>query len=140
MADLKAKHDIRLPMIVVYGAVDGASSNDGLIPAKGVLRDAIDEMKTYDGIATPDTTKVVYSPSGPSYDALVPGAKLTVLAAGRFQKYDYVTADTKQPMFSWVWVVDMPHGTAPGQAQLIWDFFKTWKRNPDGSLAYIAGR
>jgi poly(3-hydroxybutyrate) depolymerase len=143
VADLKAKHDIRIPMMVVYGAVDAASSNDGLIPAKGVLTDAINQMKAYDGVNTPDSTRPFDSPSGPSYDVLVPGGKLTQLDVnahfpnGRYQKYDYATADTNRVIFSWVWVTDMPHGTAPGQAQLIWDFFKTWKRNPDGSLTYL---
>jgi poly(3-hydroxybutyrate) depolymerase len=143
IADLKAKRDIRLPMMVVYGAVDSASSNDGLIPAKGTLRDAIDMMKAYDGITTPDSTRPFDSPAGPTYDVLVPGAKLTQVGPtgrypkGRFAKYDYLTDDKKQPMFSWVWVVDMPHGTARGQAELVWDFFKNWRRNPDGSLTYL---
>ena len=144
VADLKAKQDIRLPMMVVYGAEDAASSNDGLIPAQGVLRNAINNMKAYDGITTPDSTKLYNSPGGPAYEVLVPGAKLTPLRVdahypnGRLLRYDYASADTKQPIFSWVWVLDMPHGGALGQAQLIWDFFKTWKRNPDGSLTYSA--
>jgi poly(3-hydroxybutyrate) depolymerase len=144
VADIKAKHNIRLPMMVVYGAEDAASSNDGLIPAEGVLHNAINNMKAYDGISTPDLTKVVNSSGGPSYEALMPGARLTPLDVdahypdGRILKYDYFTDDTKQPMFSWVWVKDMPHGSAPGQAQMIWDFFKHWKRNKDGSLTYLA--
>jgi poly(3-hydroxybutyrate) depolymerase len=144
VADLKAKRDIRLPMMIVYGAVDSASSTDGLIPAQGVLRNAINNMKTYDGVTTSDTTKVFDSPNAPAYEILVPGAKLTQSGIdvhypkGRFQRYDYVSADRKQPIFSFVWVVDMPHGNAPGQAQMIWDFFKTWRRNPDGALTYAA--
>jgi len=143
VADLKAKSDIRLPMMVVYGAVDAETSNDGLLLAKGVLRDAINQMKAYDGITTPDATKMVNSPAGPSYEALVLGAALRPAGVddpqGRIQRYEYLSADTKLPLFDWVSVCDMAHGSLPDQAQLMWNYFKNWRRNSDGSLTY-AGR
>jgi poly(3-hydroxybutyrate) depolymerase len=144
VADLKAKRDIRVPMMVVYGAVDSQSSTDGLIPSDGVLRHVIDNMKKYNGITTPETTKTFDSPNAPPYDILVPGGKLIAsdvnahFPKGRFQRYDYLSADTKLPLFSWVWVVDMPHGTAPGESQMIWDYFKNWRRNPDGTLTHAS--
>jgi poly(3-hydroxybutyrate) depolymerase len=142
VADLKTKSDIRVPMIIFYGAVDGASSTDGLVPGDGILQRAIANMKKYNGITTPDTVKTFDSPNAPPYDILIPGGKLNPAGVdahypkGRIQRYDYLSADTKQPLFSWAWVVDMPHGTAPGQTQMIWDYFKNWSRSPDGSLKY----
>jgi poly(3-hydroxybutyrate) depolymerase len=137
---LKAK-GLHIPMIVVYGAQDRQSSTDGLIPAKGVLRNVIDIVKSYDGITTPDRTETYRSPNAAPYDVLIPGAKLTLTGPmkgypkGRFQRYDYATPDGK-PMFSFVWAVDMPHGQDFREAQMEWDFFKHWKRNPDGSVTY----
>jgi hypothetical protein len=141
IADNEAK-GLRLPMIVVYGAQDRQSTNDGLIPAKGVLRNVIDTMKTYDGVTTPDRTQPFQSASAPPYDVLIPGGKFSQTGPdvgypkGRFERYDYVSTDGK-PIFSWVWVVDMPHSQAVGEAQLEWNFFKSWRRNSDGSLAYV---
>jgi hypothetical protein len=129
-------------MIVIYGAQDRQSSTDGLIPAKGVLRNVIDMVKSYDGITTTDGSRLFQSVNAPPYDVLVPGGKLTQMGPltgypkGRFQRYDYATPDGK-PMFSFVWAVDMPHGQDFRQAQMEWDFFKHWKRNPDGSSTYI---
>jgi poly(3-hydroxybutyrate) depolymerase len=137
---LKAK-GLHIPMIVMYGAQDRQSSTDGLIPAQGVLRNVIDIVKSYDGITTADRTERFRSPNAAPYDVLVPGAKLTQTGPmagypkGRFQRYDYATPDGK-PMFSFVWAVDMPHGQDPREAQMEWDFFKVWKRNPDGSVTY----
>ncbi|MDB5459756.1 MAG: Poly(3-hydroxybutyrate) depolymerase-like protein [Caulobacteraceae bacterium] len=143
VAEMKAK-GLRLPMLAVYGAQDRQSSTDGLIPAQGVLRNAIDTMKAYDGVTTPDRPELFQSPNATPYEILAPGGRLTQTGPdvgypkGRFLRYDYVSADAKQPIFSWVWAIDMPHGQAPGQAQLEWDFFKSWRRNPDGSLTYTA--
>lgn len=134
---------LRLPMIVVYGAQDRQSSTDGQIPAKGVLRNVIDTMKTYDDVKTPDGTKLFQSVNTAPYDVLVPGGKFSQTGPevgypkGRLERYDYTSADGK-PMFSWVWVVDMPHGQAVGEAQLEWNFFKSWRRNSDGSLTYLS--
>jgi poly(3-hydroxybutyrate) depolymerase len=137
---LKAQ-GLHIPMIVIYGSQDRQSTTDGLIPAQGVLRNVIDIVKSYDGITTSDRTEPFQSPHAPPNDILVPGGKLnptgmtTGYPKGRFQRYDYTTPDGK-PMFSFVWVVDLPHGQAPGEAQMEWDFFKVWKRNPDGSVTY----
>jgi poly(3-hydroxybutyrate) depolymerase len=137
---LKAQ-GLHIPMIVIYGSQDRQSTTDGLIPAQGVLRNVIDIVKSYDGITTADRTQPFQSPNAPPYDVLVPGGKLNPSGValgypkGRFQRYDYATPDGK-PMFSFVWVTDMPHGQLPGEAQMEWDFFKAWKRNPDGSLTY----
>jgi poly(3-hydroxybutyrate) depolymerase len=139
---LKAQ-GLHIPMIVFYGSQDRQTTTDGLIPAKGVLRNVIDIVKSYDGITTPDRTQPYLSANAPPYDILVPGGKLTSsgVAAGypkgRFQRYDYATPDGK-PMFSFVWVLDLPHGQTRGEAQMEWDFFKHWKRNPDGSVTYTA--
>jgi poly(3-hydroxybutyrate) depolymerase len=140
---LKAQ-GLHIPMIVIYGAQDRQSTTDGQIPATGVLRNVIDIVKSYDGVTTPDRTQRYVSANAPPYDVLVPGGKLnpsgvtTGYPNGRFQRYDYTTPDGK-PIFSFVWVLDMPHGQAPGEAQMAWDFFKHWKRNADGSVTYIPG-
>ncbi|HTI67509.1 MAG TPA: PHB depolymerase family esterase [Caulobacteraceae bacterium] len=142
--NLKAKSDIRIPEMMIYGAMDPGGSTDGKIPATGILRTAIDRMKTYNHITTPDRTAKFVSPNTAPYDILVPGAKLTVsgvdahFPAGRFLRYDYVSADPKPlPLFSFVLVNDMPHGSDLRQAQMAWDFFKNWRRNPDGSVVYV---
>jgi len=141
IADNEAK-GLRLPMIVVYGSQDRQSTNDGLIPAKGVLRNVIETMKTYDGVTTPDRTQLFQSAYAPPYEVLLPGGKFSQTGPeigypkGRLERYDYLSADGK-PIFSWVWVTDMPHGQAVGEAQLEWNFFKSWRRNSDGSLAYV---
>jgi poly(3-hydroxybutyrate) depolymerase len=143
-ANLKAKSDVRIPEMIIYGNMDPGGSTDGKIPATGVLRTAIDQVKKFNNITTPDRTTRFNSPFTAPYDILVPGAKLTVVGtdarfpAGRFLKYDYMSADPKPlPLFSFVMVNDMPHGSDPRQAQMMWDYFKNWKRNPDGSLAYV---
>ncbi|HTI66666.1 MAG TPA: PHB depolymerase family esterase [Caulobacteraceae bacterium] len=143
IARVKAKSDIRIPTLVVYGAVDVASSTDAKIPAEGPLRNAIDLVKRFNNIKTPDRVQRFASPNTAPYDVLVPGAKLVMTGiephfpGGRIQRYDYVSADPKPlNLFSWAWVTDMPHGQAERQAQFEWDYFKHWKRNPDGTLTY----
>ncbi|WP_011582220.1 MULTISPECIES: PHB depolymerase family esterase [Chelativorans] len=133
---------LRIPMMIVYGSSDGGSSMDGMIPAQGVLRNAIDEMKAFNGIKTEDRTELYDSRNGEPYQILVPGADLIQEAVderfpeGRFQNYAYSTDDGLN-LLSFVWVLDMPHGQAPGQTDLMWDFLQQWQRNPDGSLRYL---
>lgn len=140
---IRAKGFVRLPTMIVYGAVDSASSVDGLIPADGVLRGAIDEIKAYNHLTAPDKVEHVDSANTAPYDALVPGGTLVAggrdahYPEGRFKLYRYESADTKPlPLFDFVWVADLTHGDIPQEAQLEWDFFKNWRRNPDGSLSY----
>jgi poly(3-hydroxybutyrate) depolymerase len=143
VAALKAKGDVRMPMMIVYGDVDSAGSTDAKIPAQGVLRDAIDEIKAYNNIKTPDRIVAFNSPNTLSYEVLVPGAKLVRQGVdrrykdGRFQVSAYMSADPRPlNLFSFVWVKDMTHGQDSRTAQLEWDYFKQWRRNPDGTLAY----
>jgi poly(3-hydroxybutyrate) depolymerase len=145
VADLKAKGDVRIPMMIVYGAVDGGGSTDGKIPAQGVLRGAIDEMKQYNRISTPDKVVRFDSPNSAPYDVLVLGGKTVGAAvgptypAGRFQVTQYASSDpTPLNLFSFVWVTDLPHGGDAREAQFEWDYFKHWRRNADGSLTYSA--
>ena len=145
VADLKAKGDVRLPTMVIYGSVDSASSTDGLIPAEGVLRNSINLLKTYNNIKATDKISRFNSAYTAAYDVLTPGGKASVskpnaqYKATAFNRYDYMSADPAPlPLLSWVWVTDMPHGTAPGQAELMWSYFKQWRRNPDGSLIYAS--
>ena len=143
MAEAKAKGDPRIPMMIVYGDVDGAASTDAKVPADGVLRGAIDEMKAFNNIATPDKVKRFDSPNTVPYDVLVLGGK-SVRAGmdarypkGRFQINQYLSADAKPlNLFNFVWVTDMTHGGDPRQAQLEWDYFKQWRRGPDGGLIF----
>src|SRR3984893_12344713 len=113
---VKAKSDIRIPAMMVYGAVDSGSSVDGTIPAQGVLRDAIDQFKAYDHITAPDRTEKVSSANSDPYEALVPGGKFVRAAVdrhypdGRFQIYQYASADPKPlGLFDVVWVKDLSH-------------------------------
>jgi len=143
--ELKAKSDVRIPMMIVYGSVDAGGSTDAKVPAQGVLRGAIDEMKRYNGIATVDRTVRFTSPNTAPYDVLVLGGK-TVGAGidaryplGRFQVTQYSSSDAKPlNLFNFVWVTDLSHGGDPREAQLEWDYFKQWQRNPDGSLRSTA--
>lgn len=138
----KSANGLRIPMMIVYGSSDGGSSIDGLIPAKGVLQGAIDEMKAFNGISTADSVQVHQSRNGEPYDILVPGGDLSPAAIderfpeGRFQDYRYASEDDGLNLFSFVWVPDMPHGGDARQAQYIWDYFKQWSRNPDGTLTH----
>jgi poly(3-hydroxybutyrate) depolymerase len=142
IADLKAHGDVRLPMMLTYGTADHGGSIDGEIPAIGVLQGAIDEVKAFDHITIADSTRRFASPTGPAYDILVPGGKLLHQAVdarypqGRFMTWDYTSADA-QDLFRFVWVLDLSHGGDPRQAQLEWDYFKHWRRQPDGSLTYV---
>jgi poly(3-hydroxybutyrate) depolymerase len=143
----KAAGDVRIPMLAIYGAVDAASSTDALIPAKGVLANAINNVKTFNHITTPDKVAVYDSPSTAPYEVLTPGGAFTKLGVdahypqGRFFRYDYMSADPKPlPLFSWIWVNDMMHGGDYRQAQMVWNYFKQWRRNADGSLTYVAAR
>jgi pimeloyl-ACP methyl ester carboxylesterase len=145
IAELKAKSDVRMPMMLVYGSADRGGTIDGEIPDKGILQGALDEVKAYDHIATADTTQPFHSPTGPDYRTLVPGGALTPEATdarypqGRFKTWTYASADAvPRELLKFVWVVDLTHGGDPRQAQLEWDYFKHWRRNADGSLAYSA--
>jgi poly(3-hydroxybutyrate) depolymerase len=144
IAGVKAKSDIRIPVMIVYGDVDNGGSVDGAIPAEGVLRGAIDQVKPFDHITTPDRYEPFVSPTTAPYQVLIPGAKVIHAAvdahypAGRFTIYQYASADPKPlNLFEFVWVKDMAHGMDLRQAKLEWDFFKHWSRNPDGSLNYL---
>ncbi|MDB5418970.1 MAG: Poly(3-hydroxybutyrate) depolymerase-like protein [Phenylobacterium sp.] len=145
IAELKAKSDVRMPMMLVYGTADHGGTIDGELPAKGVLQGALDEVKAYDHISVADGTQPFLSPAGPAYRILLPGGSLTSDAVdarypqGRFKTYDYVSADkTPLDLLKFVWVLDLTHGGDPRQAQLEWDYFKHWRRNADGSLSYSA--
>jgi hypothetical protein len=129
--------------MIFFGDVDGASSTDAKVPGEGVLRNAIDLVKKVNNITTPDRIAMFDSPNTAPYAVLTPGGKLTPKGvdrrhpAGRFQLYEYMSADPKPlNLFNWVWVTDMPHGTDARTAQMEWDFFKRWRRNPDGTLIY----
>ena len=108
-----------------------------------MLRDAIDQFKTYNHITIPDRIEKVSSVNSDPYEALVPGGKFVHAAAdrrypdGRFQIYRYASADP-QPLglFDVVWVKDLSHGADLREAKLEWDFFKHWRRNPDGTVTF----
>jgi poly(3-hydroxybutyrate) depolymerase len=145
VAAAKAKSDIRIPTMMVYGDVDSGSSVDGAIPAQGVLRDAIDQLKTFNHITAADRIEKVSSSNSAPYDALVPGGKLVRAAAdrrypqGRFEIYRYTSADPAPlGLFDVVWIKDLSHGADLREAQLEWDFFKHWRRNTDGTLSFTA--
>jgi poly(3-hydroxybutyrate) depolymerase len=142
---LKDKSDLRIPMLMLYGDVDAAASTDAKIPARSVLRGAIDEMKKYNNITTSDKVVTFDSPNTAPYDVLVPGGDTVREGVdarypdGRFLISRYLSNDPKPlPLFSFVWVTDLPHGADPGTAQLEWDFFKQWRRNADGSLTFTS--
>ncbi len=144
IAEIEASGTVRMPMMLVYGNADHGGSVDGEIPAQGVLRGAIDEMKTYDHIATADAIHRFASPSAAPYDILAPGGKLLHEAVdarypqGRFMTFDYTSTDAPAlDLFRFVWIQDLSHGGDPRQAQLEWDYFKHWRRAPDGSLVRV---
>ncbi|MDB5675311.1 MAG: Poly(3-hydroxybutyrate) depolymerase-like protein [Sphingomonas bacterium] len=143
VAELKAKGDVRMPMMIVYGDVDTAGSVDATIPAYGVLKGAIDEIKAFNNVRTPDRVVTFNSPNAVPYDQLVPGGRLLKQGIdkrfpdGRFQITSYDSADPRPlNLFNFVWVRDMSHGQDSRTAQLEWDYFKHWRRNPDGSLLF----
>lgn len=146
VTDLKQKKsDLRIPMMMVYGDVDGASSTDGKLPARGVLRGAIDEMKKYNNVNAPDQVVKFDSPNTEPYDVLVLGGAVERQGVdarypqGRIAINTYHSNDSKPlPLFSFVWVTDLPHGADPNTARMEWDFFKQWRRNANGSLTFTA--
>jgi poly(3-hydroxybutyrate) depolymerase len=145
IAELKRKQDIRMPTIVVYGDVDTVASPDALIPARNAMQHAIDNQRAYNHLAEKDRIEKYDSPFTAPYDILVPGGKLVQTGVdarypkGRFKTWEYTSADPKPlNLFDLVWVTDMSHGGDPREAQLEWDYFKHWRRNPDASLSYIA--
>jgi poly(3-hydroxybutyrate) depolymerase len=142
--EIKAKGDLRMPMMIVYGDVDAGGSVDAKIPAQGVLRDAIDEMKAYDHIATADQYRPVATSNSRPYDELVSGGALKRAAAdprfpdGRFQVWQYSSADPMPlNLFDFVWVADLPLGGDAREAGLEWDYLKHWRRGPNGQLSYV---
>jgi poly(3-hydroxybutyrate) depolymerase len=145
ISEVKAKSDLRIPMMLVYGTADRGGTVDGELPDKGILQGALDEMKAYNRISTPDTARPFHSSTGPDYRVLVPGGVLkgegvdARYPQGRFRTWTYASADpTPRDLLKFVWVLDLTHGGDPREAQLEWDYFKHWRRNPDGSLAYSA--
>jgi poly(3-hydroxybutyrate) depolymerase len=145
IAELKAQSDVRMPMMLVYGSADRGGTIDGEIPDNGIIQGAIDEVKAYNHITTADTSRLFHSPAGPDYRILIPGGTLTEEAVdarypkGRFKTCTYASADaTPLELFKSVWVLDLTHGGDPREARIEWDYFKHWRRNADGSLAYSA--
>ncbi|HTK36410.1 MAG TPA: PHB depolymerase family esterase [Caulobacteraceae bacterium] len=143
VAKAKVPGDIRLPMLVIVGTTDGGSS-DGKIEAKSPLANEINYLKAYNNVAAPDRVERFDSDFVAPYDIVVLGGKVTKTGvdahypAGRFERHDYLSADPKPlPLFSWIWVSDMMHGGDARENQMIWDYFKQWRRNPDGSLTYL---
>lgn len=144
VAKAKADGNVRIPMIIMYGAADLGSTVDGQIGATGGVAKAINMVKAFDDITTADRVTTFDSPTTAPYDILVPGGQLTKIGmdvhypAGRFRRYDYMSADAKPlPLFSFVLGADLMHGVDPREAQMEWDYFKHWRRNADGSLGYV---
>ncbi|HTK36548.1 MAG TPA: PHB depolymerase family esterase [Caulobacteraceae bacterium] len=144
IAELKAKMDYRMPIMAAYASSDvDASPDGGKIPAKGQTQGALEAFKAYNHITTADRVEHYDSPYVPAYDIVVPQGRLVRAAVdahypnGKIQLYKYMSADPKPlELLDFLWVLDMAHSTAPQQAQLAWDYFKHWSRNPDGTLAY----
>ncbi len=129
--------------MILYADVDSGASTDAKVPAQGVLRGAIDEMKKLNKITTPDQVQRFNSANAEPYDILALGGKKDSAGVdkrypdGRFQISKYMSDDPKPlNLFTFVWVTDLPHAADPRTAQLEWDYFKQWQRNPDGSLKF----
>jgi poly(3-hydroxybutyrate) depolymerase len=142
-AEIRKDRDLRIPMMIEYGDVDTGASTDAKVPADGVLRGAIDEMKGLDKITTADKVQRYDSPNSNPYDVLVLGGKKVAAGvdkrypAGRFQINEYWSSDpVPLNLFSFVWTSDLPHAADPRTAQLEWDYFKQWRRESDGSLKF----
>ena len=142
-AEIRKDRDLRIPMMIEYGDVDTGASTDAKVPATGVLRGAIDEMKRLDKITTADKTQRFDSPNSDPYDVLVLGGRKVAAGvdkrypAGRFQINEYMSSDpVPLNLLSFVWTTDLPHAADPRTAQLEWDYFKQWRRESDGSLKF----
>ena len=142
-AEIRKDRDLRIPMMIQYGDVDTGASTDARIPADGVLRGAIDEMKRLDKITTADKAQRYDSPNSDPYDVLVLGGRKVAAGvdkrypAGRFQINEYMSGDpVPLNLLSFVWTSDLPHAADPRTAQLEWDYFKQWRRESDGSLKF----
>jgi poly(3-hydroxybutyrate) depolymerase len=143
VAEIRKDRDLRIPMMIEYGDVDTGASTDGKVPADGVLRGAIDEIKQLNKITMADKVQRYNSPNSDPYDVLVLGGKKVAAGldkrypAGRFQINEYMSSDAVPlNLFSFVWTSDLPHAADPRTAQLEWDYFKQWRRESDGSLKF----
>ncbi len=144
-AEIRKDRDLRIPMMILYGAVDTGASTDAKVPAEGVLRGAIDEMKRLNKITTADTVQRFDSPNSAPYDILVLGGRKVTAGldkrypAGRFQINEYMSNDAvPMNLLDFVWTTDLPHAADPRTAQLEWDYFRQWRRESDGSLKFTA--
>ncbi len=142
-AEIRKDRDLRIPMMLEYGDVDTGASTDAKVPAEGVLRGAIDEVKRLNKITTADKVQRYDSINSDPYDVLVLGGKKVAAGvdkrypAGRFQISEYMSSDpVPLNLFSFVWTTDLPHAADPRTAQLEWDYFKQWQRESDGSLKF----
>ncbi|HTI65967.1 MAG TPA: PHB depolymerase family esterase [Caulobacteraceae bacterium] len=143
--DEVAQRKIRIPMILMYGAVDAATSVDGEMPARGQLRTVFEGLKAYNNVTTPDKVERINSIHAAPYDYVIPQGKPSRAGVdktypdGRFKVYEYMSADRKPlNLLTLVWGVDLTHATDPREAQLAWDYMKKWRRNRDGTLTYTA--
>ena len=144
VAKAKADGNVRIPMIIMYGAADLGSTVDGKIGTTGGVAKAINIVKAFNDITTPDRVVAFDSPTTAPYDILVPGGQLTKLEVsahypgGRFLRYDYMSANPKPlPLFSFVLGTDLMHG---GRSQRTADgvgLFQALAPNADGSLGYV---
>jgi poly(3-hydroxybutyrate) depolymerase len=143
IAELKKEADYRMPTYGFYGASDTDASTDGKIPAKGQLQGGIDAFKAYNHITTADRAVPFDAQYSAPYDVLVTGGRQVWAGVdkryptGRIQIWQYASADPKPlNLLNFGFVVDMAHSNHPQQAQLAWDYFKHWTRNPDGTVTY----
>jgi poly(3-hydroxybutyrate) depolymerase len=143
--DEVAERKLRIPMIVMYGAVDAGASVDGEMPARGQLRTVFDGLKAYNNITTPDKVERITSIHAAPYDYVVPQGKPSRAGIdanypdGRFKVYEYMSADRRPlNLLTFVWGADLTHATEPREAQMAWDYMKKWRRNRDGTLTYTA--
>ena len=142
-AEIRKDGELRIPTMILFGDVDSASSTDAKIPAQGVLRGAIDEIKRLNGITIADKVQRLDSANSDPYDVLVLGGRRAAAGkdsrypAGRFQINEYLSSDpVPLNLFSFVWTADLPHAADPRTAQLEWDYFKQWRRDNDGSIRF----
>ena len=143
VAELKAKFDYRIPVMVTYGAVDRSASVDGKLAAESVIKAQIDSFKTINHVATKDEIVKFNSRYTAPYEVVNFKGKLEPAAidkhypAGRFQVFSYMSADPKPlNLVRVAWILDVPHAYDLREARLQWDYFKHWSRNTDGSLTY----
>ncbi len=140
---IKVRYDYLMPVFYFTGQTDSELAPDGVVGQRTNINAQKNFWKAYNHISAPDDTRSVAPIDGRapytevllSKDVAITG-KDARWPEGRFVTHLYRTDDPGHTnLYNLTVVTDLPHAYDFRQAQMTWDYFKHFRRMPDGSLS-----